>query len=362
MNPQAHRALVLRAKEDVANSVRPSMDVNGTSCGGRTWAGRLGLTRRTGRAWIAQPGGGGIRSCFNRRAEEVRVSTRRPVGAKASPDAERKPHEGSEDPIVVGVGASAGGLAAFSRLLAGLPEHTGLAFVLLQHLDPKHPSLLTQLLSTRTSMPVAEATEGVRVAADHVYLAPAAMDLLIEGAHLRLTARDEDGHLHLPIDRFLRSLAADAGERCIGVVLSGAASDGVQGLAAIKSSGGMTFAQDPSSAEYSSMPSSAIAARVVDFVLSPEEIAMELVRLGAGVDAGGAALSSPDSGGEDAVLGEVFALLRGAFGVDFSAYKLPTIRRRIGRRMLVRRAVSLEEYVDLMTEDPGEVEALYATS
>jgi two-component system CheB/CheR fusion protein len=107
------------------------------------------------------------------------------------------------------------------------------------------------------------------------------------------------------------------------------------------------------------MPASAIAARVVDFVLSPEEIALELARLGAGVDAGGAALSAPDAGGEDAVLGDVFALLFGAFGVDFSAYKLPTIRRRITRRMLVRRAASLEEYVDLMTVDPGEVEALY---
>jgi len=96
-----------------------------------------------------------------------------------------------------------------------------MAFVLLQHLDPKHPSMLTQLLSTKTTMPVAEAAEGVRVAADHVYVAPAASDLMIEAAQLRLRPRDEDGHLHLPIDRFFRSLAADAGPRCIGVVLSG---------------------------------------------------------------------------------------------------------------------------------------------
>jgi two-component system, chemotaxis family, CheB/CheR fusion protein len=184
--------------------------------------------------------------------------------------------------MVVGIGASAGGLEAFSRLLATLPAHTGMAFVLLQHLDPTHPSMLTQLLSTKTGMPIAEATEGVQVSGDHIYVGPAAVDLLIMEGRLRLTAREQDRQLHLPIDRFLRSLAADAGERAIGVVLSGAASDGVQGLAAIKSSGGMTFAQDPSSAEYSSMPTSAIAARVVDFVLPAEEIALELARLGRG--------------------------------------------------------------------------------
>lgn len=157
------------------------------------------------------------------------MSTKRPVGAEASPDAEQKPDGGSRDPVVVGIGASAGGLEAFSRLLASLPEHIGLAFVLLQHLDPKHPSMLTQLLSTKTAMPVTEAVEGARLAADHVYVAPAAADLLIEAAQLRLRPRDENGHPHLPIDRFFRSLAADAGPRCIGVVLSGAASDGMQG-------------------------------------------------------------------------------------------------------------------------------------
>jgi two-component system, chemotaxis family, CheB/CheR fusion protein len=286
------------------------------------------------------------------------MSTRRAGGAEESMDAERRPEAGSEDPIVVGVGASAGGLEAFSRLLESLPGHTGMAFVLLQHLDPKHPSLLTQLLSAKTTMPVAEAAEGVRVAADHVYVAPAAEDLMIEAARLRLVARAEDGHLHLPIDRFFRSLAAGAGERCIGVVLSGAASDGVQGLAAIKSSGGLTFAQDPTSAEYSGMPSSAISARVVDYVLPPEEIAFELARLADGVETGGVALPLPETEGQ-AALGEVFALLRGVFGVDFSAYKLPTVRRRIARRMLVRRVDGLDQYVSLMCEDPGEVEALY---
>jgi two-component system CheB/CheR fusion protein len=234
-----------------------------------------------------------------------------------------------------------------------------MAFVLLQHLDPRHPSMLTQLLSSKTAMPVGEAADGMRVAADHVYVAPADADLMIEAARLKLIARNEDGHLHLPIDRFFRSLAVDAGERGIGVVLSGAASDGVQGLAAIKSSGGLTFAQDPSSAEYSSMPSSAIGADVVDFVLPPEEIALELARLGAGVDTGAETPRSIAADEQDAALGQVFALLRDVSGVDFSAYKLPTIRRRIARRLLVRRVSELGQYVDLMGEDPREVEALF---
>jgi two-component system CheB/CheR fusion protein len=235
-----------------------------------------------------------------------------------------------------------------------------MAFVLLQHLDPKHPSLLTHLLSAKTAMPVTEATDGVGVAADHVYVVPPVSDLLIEGGHLRLTPREQTLQVHLPVDAFLRSLATDAGERAIGVVLSGAASDGAQGLAAVKSAGGVTFAQDPSSAEYASMPASAIAARVVDFVLSPEEIARELARLATEphlAAAGSPAL--PKAEDEAVTFDEVFTLLRGAFRVDFSAYKLPTIQRRVARRMLVRRSADLAAYVRLLAEEPAEVEALY---
>jgi two-component system CheB/CheR fusion protein len=263
-------------------------------------------------------------------------------------------------PVVVGIGASAGGLEAFSRLLESLPSDTGMAFVLVQHLDPKHPSLLTHLLSSKTAMAVTEATDGATVAADKVYVVPPGSDMLIKGGQLWLTPREHTAELHLPIDAFLRSLAADGGERAIGVVLSGAASDGAQGLAAIKSADGVTFAQDPSSAEYASMPASAIAARVVDFVLPPEEIARELARLAADADlAGAGTLRLPKADHEATAFDEVFAQLRGAFRVDFSAYKLPTIRRRIARRMLVRRSADLQEYVNLLAADPAEVEALY---
>jgi two-component system, chemotaxis family, CheB/CheR fusion protein len=235
-----------------------------------------------------------------------------------------------------------------------------MAFVLVQHLDPKHPSLLSHLLADKTGMAVAEATDGLDLAADHVYVTPPGSDLLVEGGRLRLVPREETGQVHLPIDAFLRSLAADAGTRAIGVVLSGAASDGTQGLAAIKSGGGVTFAQVPSSAEYPSMPLSAIGARVVDFVLPPEDIASELARLssepGFGVSE---ATCPPESEDAAASFDEVFAQLRSAFRVDFSAYKLPTIRRRVARRMLVRRTADLETYVSLLRDDPAEVEALY---
>jgi two-component system CheB/CheR fusion protein len=233
-----------------------------------------------------------------------------------------------------------------------------MAFVLVQHLDPKHESLLTQLLSSRTVMTVREASDGLEVAGNHVYVGPPGADILISGGLLRLKPRQRDAGLHLPIDDFLRSLAADVGERAVGIVLSGAASDGVKGLEAIKSAGGVTFAQEPSTAEYASMPASAIGAQVVDFVLAPEAIAHEL----AGLSGGALTVAEPrlpadQDGG--AAYDPVFALLRSAFRVDFSGYKLPTIRRRIARRMIVRRAADLETYLGLLAEDPGEVEALY---
>jgi two-component system, chemotaxis family, CheB/CheR fusion protein len=272
------------------------------------------------------------------------------------------PDPGRRSCMVVGVGASAGGLEAFSALLENLPADTGLAFVLLQHLDPKHASLLTHLLSAKTAMAVAEVTDGVRVVADHVYIVPPGADMTLEGGRLKLKPRDEKAARHLPIDAFLRSLAADLGERAIGVILSGAASDGAQGLAAVKSAGGVTFAQEPASAEYASMPAAAIATRVVDFVLPPHEIATELARLAADLRATGTVVRAADAAGSDLEAGEldsVFALLRGAFGVDFSAYKLPTIRRRLARRMLLRRSADVKGYIALLRSDPAEVEALY---
>jgi two-component system, chemotaxis family, CheB/CheR fusion protein len=263
---------------------------------------------------------------------------------------------------VVGIGGSAGSLHAFSELLAHLPSDTGMAFVIVSHLDPGHPSLLTHLLAGKSSMPVTEAADNVRVAANHVYVQPPGADLTMAAGSLRLVSRSGKNQPHLPIDAFLQSLAAEQGQRSAAVILSGAASDGALGLTAVKAAGGLTFAQDPLSAEYPSMPTKAIATGVVDFVMPPAAIAAELASMaGHAYLAGSRRISAATAGEpvEGEALGQIFALLRKALGVDFSAYKLPTIRRRVARRMLLHRIDDLSDYVRHLQGHPAELAALY---
>ena len=179
---------------------------------------------------------------------------------------------------IVGVGASAGGLDAFRQLLAHVPDQSGLAFVLVQHLEATRASQLSDALATATTMRVAQAEDGVRVEPDRVYVIPPGTQMAIEGGVLRLSPLGGDERRPtLPIDYFLRSLAADRGRQAIGVVLSGNASDGTAGLSAIRENGGITFAQDPRSARVGAMPRSAIDAGVVDFCLPLPAIGAELV-------------------------------------------------------------------------------------
>ena len=180
--------------------------------------------------------------------------------------------------MVVGVGASAGGLEAFTELLSHLPDDTGMAFVLIQHLDPNHESHLTELLSKASKMPVSEVKGGTRAEANHVYVIPPQCNLGISDGVLQTPPRPESGR-NMPVDSFLRALAADRGSKALGVILSGTASDGTLGLQAIKAAGGITFAQDTRTAKFDGMPASAIAAGVVDFVLSPAGIARQLVAI-----------------------------------------------------------------------------------
>src|SRR2546429_4434237 len=179
----------------------------------------------------------------------------------------------------VGVGASAGGLEAFTKLLKALGPGSGMAYVLVQHLDPSHESALTELLAKATEMLVTQVTDATPVEPNHVYVIPPNVDMVISQGILRLTPRTETRGYHMPIDRFLRSLAEDQRSNAIGVILSGTASDGTLGLAAIKGEGGITFAQDAKSAKYDDMPRSAIAAGCVDFVLPSDGIAEELARI-----------------------------------------------------------------------------------
>ena len=287
--------------------------------------------------------------------DEAREETSKPIAMK--PSREERPAQ-TDDVPVVAIGASAGGLEAFTELLSHLPSDTGMGFVLIQHLDPKHESMLTELISRSTSMPVVEVQDGMRVQANHVYVIPPNATMSIQDHTLHLTVRDVRGQ-HLSVDFFMRALAESQGTNAIGVVLSGAGSDGSLGLAEIQAQGGVTFAQDETTAKYDGMPRSAIALGCVDFVLPPAEIARELARIAHHpyvAPRKDAAVLVPE---QDSSLNTIFQLIRKSTGVDFTNYRHTTIRRRIQRRMIVHKIDNLPRYVKYVQQNPAELKALY---
>jgi two-component system, chemotaxis family, CheB/CheR fusion protein len=261
------------------------------------------------------------------------------------------------DPLVVGVGASAGGLEAFTELLSNLTSDTGLAFVLIQHLDPAHQSHLAELLSKATKMRVSEVKGETRVEADHVYVIPPGHNLSIADGVLQAPPRPLNGR-NMPVDSFFLALAADRGSESVGVILSGTGADGTAGLQAIKTAGGISFAQEKRTAKFEGMPASAIAAGVTDFVLPPAGIARQLV-----VFAHEARVPiEPRKANEksaEAELKKIFRLLRSATGIDFTQYKQGTLRRRIQRRMAIRGFKKLEDYRVDLEGNREEAKALY---
>nr|WP_274608889.1 chemotaxis protein CheB [Lamprobacter modestohalophilus] len=268
-----------------------------------------------------------------------------------------------EDIPVVGIGASAGGLAAFKALLRDLAPDTGMAFVLIQHLDPTHASLLVELLAKDCPMPIQLASDGLPLAPNQVYAIAPGQRLSLQHNHLVvLPEGGEQGRAYNLVDLFFSSLADDRGSKAIGVVLSGTASDGSLGCRAIKDAGGITFAQDRDSAEYDAMPANAVATGYVDRVLPPVEIARELGRLARHP------LLRPErwiQAPEEVVvanpteLNKVFILLRARSGHDFSAYKETTIRRRLARRILLHQLDSTARYIQLLQHDAKEIDALF---
>ena len=184
-----------------------------------------------------------------------------------------------KDFLIAAIGASAGGMQAFAELMRSLPADTGMAFVLIQHLDPKHHSVLAEILSRETDMKVAEVSEGMTVEPNHVYVIPPNTSMTINGAALHLSPRSESPAPHMTADHFMRSLAEARGNCAVGVILSGTGSDGTLGMLEIQAHGGITFAQNESTAKYDGMPRSAIAAGSVDYVLAPKDIAHELARI-----------------------------------------------------------------------------------
>ena len=283
---------------------------------------------------------------------------------------------------IVGIGASAGGLEAFTQLLSHLPADTGMGFVLVQHLAPTQPSALAHLLASHTTMPVCEAVDGQRVLPSHVYVIAPDTILRIDNGILKVDTREEQpSGAQRAINVFLESLAHDWGEQAIGVVLSGNASDGTLGLKAIKARGGITLAQDDS-AQYHSMPHSAITAGCVDRVLSPENIAQELAHIArhphvaygepavleSPMPAGGPAQGALQTDGGEAASDSVpeldssaiLQIVRGYSGVDFALYKSVTIKRRIRRRMALMGMTEIEDYARFLRANSPEVDRLCA--
>jgi two-component system CheB/CheR fusion protein len=260
--------------------------------------------------------------------------------------------------MVVGVGASAGGLEAFTQLLEAAPADVGLCFVLVQHLSPHHESALPALLATHTSMPVVQVTDGLRIKPNHVYVIPPNMQMALSGQTLQLTPRPDDRSGLTPIDAFFSSLAQVARDRAIAVVLSGTASDGAVGVREVKANGGITFAQSPDSAKFDGMPRAAIATGMIDLVMAPAAIGGELREI-----ARHPYLRPNDRVQEHGVadddLRRIFDLLRPATGVDFQHYKPPTIRRRLLRRMALHRLSEVSQYIKVLQSNPVELRGLF---
>jgi len=262
---------------------------------------------------------------------------------------------------VVGIGASAGGMEAFGQMLEDLPADTGMAFVFIQHLHPGYDSALVDILSRHTSMPVLEAGNDMEVEPNSIYVIPPGSYLAIENGVLRLLPRPESHEPRLPVDQFFRTLAADRGTGAIGVLLSGTGSDGMLGLKAIKAEGGITFAQDETSAKYDGMPHSAIASGAVDFILPVGRIASELEHVArhpllARERAGTAPEATPAAGDS---LNRIFMLMRRHSGHDFTYYKTTTIQRRIRRRMVLHKLERLEDYVRYLQDNSAELDDLF---
>ncbi len=266
---------------------------------------------------------------------------------------------GADDPLVVGVGASAGGLDACRRLLQAAPEDGGLAFVLVLHLDPDRESQMAPLLDRRTALPVVEAEDGDAVEAGRAYVIPPGRELRLEDGALRLEAPTARRGQRAPIDAFLGSLARARGRQAVGVLLSGTGTDGLRGLREIREAGGLTLAQEPASAEFDGMPGAAIEARLADLVLPPEEMGPLLARYRrhAYVDGGAGGAPAGEAGGEDA-LAAVLERLREVTGRDLRHYKAGTLARRVHRRMGLRQVGDLGGYLRLLDEDGEEAHAL----
>ena len=260
---------------------------------------------------------------------------------------------------VVGIGASAGGLDALERFFANMPENTGMAFIVVSHLDPNHVSIMPELIQKSTRMKLFEAEDGMRVEPNHVYVAPANRDLAMLHGTIQLIEPLEAHGFRLPIDFFFKSLAVDCGERAVCIILSGMASDGTAGLKAVKSELGMVMVQDPASAKFDGMPSSAIKTELADYVLPPEEMPGQLIKYASRKTKRVLSGRTMAAGKIPDTFQKLFILLRNRTGHDFSQYKQNTIYRRVERRIAISQLENLPNYLRMLQENPAEIESLF---
>jgi two-component system CheB/CheR fusion protein len=290
-----------------------------------------------------------------------RAFVKREARPPFNPNGAEKKEKPSEICPIVGIGGSAGGFEAAMELLRHLPSKTGMAFVVVQHLDPHHASRLSNLLGKVTAMPVSEVTRTTKPKPNTVYVQPPSKCVIAKHGALTLVRREE--RVNVAIDHFFESLAEECGSRAVGIVLSGTGSDGTAGLRAIKAAGGLTFAQSEESAKFDAMPRSAIRAGFVDLALTPREIAREIERI-SNHPYIRRPLSDPEEIEKAAYkqaddLGRIFLSLKKQTGVDFSSYKESTLIRRIQRRMALHRIEKMSQYARFLRDNKKENEALF---
>ena len=293
---------------------------------------------------------------------QAKAKTTKPKISKKEVDKKKTIKAKTTNPTdfpIVGLGASAGGLEALETFFSNMSSNSNMAFVIIQHLSPKHKSIMASLLSKSTKMPVNEIKSGMKIEPNHVYLNPPDRNVVIQNRKLQLMMPIKSDRLNLPIDCFFRSMASDLNEKAVCVILSGTATDGTLGLKAIKGNGGIAMVQEPESAKYDGMPRSAIATGIVDFILPVEKLPVELVKYIKAPYISAAKIVKTKDDNFSEYIQTIYALIRQSTGHDLSHYKQTTIRRRIERRMAVHQVGNVKDYVKYLESNRSEVDILF---
>lgn len=262
---------------------------------------------------------------------------------------------------IVGIGASAGGLEALEVFFDGLGNGNGLAYVVVQHLSPDFKSMMGELLSRHTFLPVSRVEDGMPVEPDHVYLIPPNKEMIVSDSRFLLTDKEQTSELSLPVDTFFRSMASELGVRCVAVVLSGTGSDGSRGVRSIHDEGGVVIAQDPDTAQFGGMPQSAIDTGCVDLTMPTDEMGGAIARFAGALETATLNIErdTGDFGIADDAMSNIFALLHQRYRIDFASYRTTTVSRRVERRLQFLGETSLSDYAARLENDEPEVEVLY---